>query len=73
MEPGLYSLKMSANLSQYRETAGLFDSRNIVNRTKVDNVITSKYRNNTNVACPLISVNKILFFVTVHCLIFSQG
>ena len=56
---------MPVNLSQYRGTVGLFNSRSIVNRSKVNNFVTSNYRNNTYIACSLISVNKIFLFLSL--------
>ena len=56
--PDLYSLKMPDNLPQYRGTAGPSNSRSIVNRSKFNNFITLNDRNNNNVACSLISVNR---------------
>ena len=70
MGPGLYSLKMPVNLYQYHGTVGLFNSRSIPNRSKVDNFITSDFRNNTSIACSLISINKIFLFVSLFSVLF---
>ena len=61
---------MSVNLSQYRVTVGLFNSRSIVSRSKVNNFVTSNYRNNTYIACSLISVNKIFLFLSLFSVLF---
>ena len=68
--PDLYCLKMPDNLSQYRGTVGFPNSRSIVNRSKFNNFIILNYRNNNNVACSLISVNKILLFVSLFSVFF---
>ena len=70
MGSGLYSLKMPVNLSQYFGAVGLFSSRSIVNRSKVNNFITLNYRNITNTACSLISVNKIILFLSLFSVLF---
>ena len=69
---GLYFLKMPVNLCQYHGTVGLFNSRSIVNRSKVNNFINSNYRNNTFIACSLISVNKILLLLLFSVLSFIK-
>ena len=61
---------MPDNLPQYRGTAGPSNSRSIVNRSKFNNFITLKDRNNNNVACSLISVNKIFLFVSLFSVLF---
>ena len=72
MRVGLYFLKMPVNLSQYSGTVGLFNSRSIAKRSKVNSFVTSNYKNNTYLACSLIFVNKVLLiFVTVQCIILS--
>ena len=63
MRPGVYSLRMPFNPSQHCGTVGLSNNRNIVNRSKVDNFITSNCRNNTNIACSLNSVNVIIIIL----------
>ena len=62
---GLYFLKILVNFLQYRGTVGLLNSRSIVNRSKVNNFVTSNYRNNTYIACSLIFVNKIFLFLSL--------
>ena len=64
--PDLYSLKMPDNLPQYRGRPGPSNSRSIVNRSKFNNFITLKDRNNNNVACSLISV----LFVSLFSVLF---
>ena len=71
MGPGLYFLKMMVNLSQYRGTTGLFNSRSIVNRSKVNNFTTLNYKNNTYIACSLISVNNMFLFLLLFSVLFS--
>ena len=68
MGAGLYSLRMPGNLSQYRETVGLLNSRSIL--AKVYNFITSNYKNNTNISYILISVNKIFLFLSLFSVLF---
>ena len=70
MGPDLYFLKMSVNLSQYHGTVGLFNSRSIINRSKVNNFITSNYRNNTHIVCSLFPVNKIFLFLLLFSVLF---
>ena len=63
---GLYFLKIPVNFLQYCGTVGLLNSsRSIVNRSKVNNFITSNYKSNTYIACSLIFVNKIFLFLTL--------
>ena len=62
---GLYFLKILVNFLQYRGTVGLLNSRSIVNRSKVNNFVTSNYRNNTYIVCSLIFVNKIFLFLSL--------
>ena len=57
--------KMPVKISQYCGTVGLLNSRSIVNRSKVNSFVTSKYKNNTYIACSLVFVNKIFLFW--HC------
>ena len=64
MDPGLYSLKMPVNLYQYHGTVWLFNIRSTANISKVNNFITSNFRNNTNIAYSLISINKIFLFLS---------
>ena len=65
MGPGLYFLKMSVNLSQYCGTVGLFSTRSIVKRSKVNSFVTPDYKNNTYIACSLIFVNKLFLFLSL--------
>ena len=65
MGPGLCFLKMPVNLFQYCGTVGLFNSRVIVNGSKVNSFAILNYRNNTYIACSLISVNKIFLFLSL--------
>ena len=60
---GLYPLKIPVNLSQYRGIVGLFNNKNIANRSKVNKVQS------------LLNFchEDIFIFVTVQCLILSQG
>ena len=70
MGPGLYFLKMPVNLSQYRGKVGLFNSRSIAKRSKVNSFVTSNYRNNTYIACSLIFVNKFFLFLSLFSVLF---
>ena len=70
MGPDLYFLKMPVNISQYCGTVALFNSRSIVNRSKVNSFVTSNYRNNTYIACSLVFVNNILSFLTLFNVLF---
>ena len=65
MGPGLYSLRMLVNLYQYHGTVGLFNSRSIPKRFPANSIITSDFRNNTNIACSQISINKIFLFMSL--------
>ena len=71
MGPGLYFLKMTVNLPQYCRTAGLFNSKSFVNRSKVNNFTTLNFKNNTYIACSLIFVNKIFLFLLLFSVLFS--
>ena len=70
MRVGLYFLKMPVNLSQYSGTVGLFNSRSIAKRSKVNSFVTSNYRNNTYIACSLIFVNKFFLFLSLFSVLF---
>ena len=59
---------MPVNISQYCGTVGLFNSRSIVNRSKVKSFVTSKYRKNTYIACSLVFVN--ILFLTLFSVLF---
>ena len=60
--------KMPVKISQYCGTVGLLNSRSIVNRSKVNSFVTSKYRNNTYIACSLVFVN--ILFLTLFSVLF---
>ena len=56
---------MPVTLSQFRGTVGLFNGTSIMNRSKINNFITSNYGNNTYIARFLISVNKIFLLLSL--------
>ena len=59
---------MPVKISQYCGTVGLLNSRSIVNRSKVNSFVTSKYRKNTYIACSLVFVN--ILFLTLFSVLF---
>ena len=67
---GCLFFKMPVNLSQYRGTVGLFNSRSIAKRSKVNSFVTSNYRNNTYIACSIIFVNKFFLFLSLFSVLF---
>ena len=56
---------MPVTLSQFRGTVGLFNGTSIMNRSKINNFITSNYGNNAYIARFLISVNKIFLLLSL--------
>ena len=67
---GLSSLNIPVDPSQCRRAIGLLNSRSIGNRSKANDFITSYYRNNTNIACSLISVNNIILPLSLFSVLF---
>ena len=67
---GVYFLKMPVTLSRFHGTVGLFNGTSIMNRSKINNVITSNYGNNTYIECFLISVNKIFLLLSLFSVLF---
>ena len=61
---------MPVTLSQFRGTVGLFNGTSIMNRSKINNFITSNYGNNTYIARFLISVNKIFLLLSLFRVLF---
>lgn len=64
MWPRLYFLKILVNLCQYYGRVGLSNSKNILNRFKFNDFISSNYRNKTNIAWSLLFAFKILLFLS---------
>ena len=70
---GLYPLKIPVNLSQYRGIVGLFNTKNIANRSKVNKVQSLLLRidpKSTKSKVSLISVMKIFLSLSLFSVLF---
>ena len=68
---GLYYLKLMVNFSQDRRIVEFVYS-NFVNRSKFDDMMSSNYRNNTNIALSLLFVNNIFLFLLLFSVLFFR-
>ena len=68
---GLYYLKLMVNFSQDRRIVEFVYS-NFVNRSKFDDMMSSNYRNNTNIALSLLFVNNIFLYLLLFSVLFFR-